>query len=446
MSATVTDTADDAKASRLRQCTQMYTDVRWATEALCATLETEDYVIQSMPDCSPTKWHLAHTTWFFETFILGEAEDNYRPFHPDFAYLFNSYYVQAGERWQRPQRGLLSRPTVSEVYAYRAHVDQAMLALLENILPTFDPETAAQILTRIEIGLNHEQQHQELLLTDIKHLLSINPLRPVFRENLGEHCAKAAGAEAAPAEWIAFDEGIRPIGFEGDSFFYDNEKPRHRQLIPAFELASRTVTCGEYMEFMAAKGYEHPELWLSLGWTAVEANGWNAPLYWEKSGSGTDDWEMFTLQGMRPVNVNEPVTHISFFEADAYARWRGCDLPTEAMWEIACREGGASADRGNFVEDNCFHPVPSASGPGLQQMLGNVWEWTSSPYIAYPGYKAPPGALGEYNGKFMCNQRILRGGSCATPQSHIRPTYRNFFPPDARWQFSGIRLAKYVTQ
>lgn len=441
MGATVPAAADEATAAKIERVLAQYDDVRWATEALCATLEPEDYVIQSMPDCSPTKWHLAHTTWFFETFVLGDSQDTYRPFKPDYSYLFNSYYVQAGDRWQRAHRGMLSRPTVSEIYEYRAHVDQAMHALLETDLLEMDRDAAARLLARIELGLNHEQQHQELILTDIKHLFSLNSLRPVFREVLPGECLQAtAKAAVNPIEWIAFKEGIREIGYGGDSFSYDNEGPAHRQLVPAFELASRTVTCGEYLEFISDKGYERPELWLSLGWAAVEANQWQAPLYWEQGEGGS--WEIFTLSGMRPINPDEPVTHISYFEADAYARWRGCELPTEAMWETACTESGVTADEGILLEESCLHPVQPPANGGLQQMLGNVWEWTSSPYTAYPGYKAQPGALGEYNGKFMCSQMILRGGSCATPHSHIRPTYRNFFPAEARWQFSGIRLAK----
>lgn len=428
---------------RLSELARQYALVRQQTLDLCASLEPEDYVIQSMPDTSPTKWHLAHTTWFFETFLLAEGQADYQPFHPDFAYLFNSYYVQAGKRWQRPHRGLLSRPTVNEVQQYRHHVDAAMNHFFEVTIPSMSDAEADSYLTRIEIGLNHEQQHQELLVTDIKHAFSINPLKPAFHPDpAGQKNASAAG-DIPPAEWVEFEESIAEIGYGGTKFFYDNEMPKHRQLVPAFELMNRTVTCAEYLQFMEDGGYSRPELWLSLGWAAVEAHEWEAPLYWESADNGDTDWRMFTAGGMRDLDFNEPVTHVSFFEADAYARWKGLDLPTEAMWESACRQSGCTAESGNFVESGLFHPVTS-KGDGLLQMLGNTWEWTSSPYTAYPGYRAPSGALGEYNGKFMCNQMVLRGGSCATPQSHIRMTYRNFFPPDARWQFSGIRLSRLV--
>lgn len=426
-----------------------FKQVRDATESLCEFMHPEDYVVQSMEDASPTKWHLAHTTWFFETFVLAHADPAYRPFHPEFAYLFNSYYVQAGERWQRPYRGLLSRPTVEEVYAYRAYVNEAMHRLLEVGLSQLPQEKQHSLHTRIEIGLNHEQQHQELLLTDAKHLFSINPLRPAFHPDAAS--AAAATSSPVPLNWVSFEETISSIGHNEDSFFYDNEKPFHRELIPAFDLASRTVTSDEFLEFMNDGGYRRPELWLSLGWAAVEAGKWEAPMYWEPveknqpaaQTTRADQWQTFTLGGMRPVDGHGPLTHISYFEADAYARWKGCTLPTEFMWEHACRAADCSPEHGNFVESRQLHPVAAPAGPGLQQMLGNLWEWTASPYTAYPGYQAPPGALGEYNGKFMCNQIVLRGGSCATPQSHIRPGYRNFFPPAARWQFSGIRLARY---
>lgn len=428
-------------ANRSAHLAGKYDEVRRATIRLCANLEPEDYVIQSMPDCSPAKWHLAHTTWFFETFVLKEADSEYRPYHPEFAFLFNSYYVQAGERWQRAQRGLLSRPTVREIFEYRQYVDTAMENFFQRGVALRPEEDASDLLTRVEIGLQHEQQHQELLVTDLKHLFSLNPLRPAI--SMEAPAGQSQGV--AVMGWLPFDEAVRKIGYEDDGFFYDNEKPIHHELVPAFELASRTITCGEFMEFIEDDGYRRAELWLSLGWGAVESHGWRAPLYWERNpDEDADEWQMFTASGMRPVDPSEPVTHVSYFEADAYARWRGCDLPTEAMWETACVLKGGTTDAGHFVEDGSLHPAPVISTGGLEQMFGNVWEWTASPYIAYPGYRAPSGALGEYNGKFMCNQMVLRGGSCATPQSHIRATYRNFFPPESRWQFSGIRLAKVI--
>ncbi len=442
MIATPSTSQTSPSTSRAAFLKGRYDEIRRATARLCVGLEAEDYVIQSMPDCSPAKWHLAHTTWFFETFILKEADPGYQPFHPQFAYLFNSYYVQAGERWQRSQRGLLSRPTVREIYEYRDHVDRAMEEFFESGISARMEEDSARLLTRVEIGLQHEQQHQELLVTDLKNLFSLNPLRPALKMDI----TAAPSQGVAVLGWVKFDEAVRKIGYDGDGFFYDNEKPLHHELVPAFELATRTITCGEYMEFMEDAGYSRPELWLSLGWAAVEENGWTAPLYWEQEPDGEPgQWQMFTATGMRAVDPSEPVTHISFFEADAYARWRGCDLPTEAMWESACLQSENTPESGHFVEDGDLHPVAAVATGGLDQMFGNVWEWTASPYVAYPGHRAPSGALGEYNGKFMCNQMVLRGGSCVTPRSHIRATYRNFFPPESRWQFSGIRLAKVIS-
>ncbi|QXD14620.1 ergothioneine biosynthesis protein EgtB [Rhodocaloribacter litoris] len=408
-----------------------YRDVRAFSETLCRPLVTEDYVIQSMPDVSPTKWHLAHTTWFFETFVLKEHDPAYEPFHPAYAYLFNSYYVQAGERFYRPHRGLLSRPTVEEVYRYRAHVDRHVTALIEGAGPA-RLETIAPL---VEIGLHHEQQHQELILTDLKHVFSMNPLYPVYAER---RAVEDAAAPGDGMDWVVFEEGLYEIGHDGRGFAYDNEGPRHRRFLQAFALADRLVTNAEYLAFMEDGGYERPELWLSLGWATVEERGWKAPLYWERR-DGT--WYHYTLGGFRLVDPAEPVCHISYFEADAYARWAGARLPEEQEWEVAAC--GLPVE-GNFVEQGHYHPVPAPAPGGLRQMYGDAWEWTRSAYSPYPGYTPPPGALGEYNGKFMCNQYVLRGGSCATSQTHIRPTYRNFFPPDARWQFSGIRLAKDV--
>ncbi len=439
MSATVPPSSKVTAVNRAVYLSGKFDEVRRATERLCVNLEPEDYVIQSMPDCSPTKWHLAHTTWFFETFILFEAVPDYSHFNPHFSYLFNSYYVQAGERWARPHRGMISRPTVAEIYDYRHHVEAAMQDFLDTGITAYTEEKAEALLDRVEIGLQHEQQHQELLVTDIKHLFSLNPLRPVLYPEV----LRAPGPDPGPPEWIRFDESLRHVGFEGEGFHFDNEKPRHHQYVPAFELATRTVSNGEYMEFINDDGYRRPELWLSLGWEAVERNQWHAPLYWERHPDvASDAWQVFTTAGMKLVDPAEPVTHISFYEADAYARWAGYDLPTEAMWESACEHLVCKPEEGHFVEDGSIHPLPVMSRGGIHQMFGNVWEWTSSPYIAYPGYKPVPGALGEYNGKFMSNQMVLRGGSCATPRSHIRASYRNFFPPEARWQFSGLRLAK----
>ncbi|MCH8963153.1 MAG: ergothioneine biosynthesis protein EgtB [Bacteroidetes bacterium] len=409
---------------------ERYRAVRRCTERLCEPLETEDYVIQTMTDVSPTRWHLAHVSWFFETFILKPHLPGYEPLDPQYAYLFNSYYVQAGERHARAQRGFLSRPTVAQVYAYRAYVDEHMQALLA----TASAETLRELAPLVEIGLHHEQQHQELLLTDIKHVFSVNPLYPVYRP----HTPARAASVPAPA-WVDFDEGLYEIGYHGDGFSYDNEGPRHRFFLNAFCLANRLVTNGQYLAFMDDGGYETPELWLSMGWATREEQGWTAPSYWKKRDGR---WVHFTLAGLRDVDPDEPVCHVSYFEADAYARWAGARLPIEHEWEIAAR---TTPLQGNFVEGAHYHPVAasaSAAGPSLLQIYGDVWEWTRSPYAPYPGYEPMPGALGEYNGKFMCNQFVLRGGSCTTSVTHIRPTYRNFFPPDARWQFMGIRLAK----
>ena len=406
---------------------ERFEQVRGFSESLCAPLAVEDYVIQSMPDCSPTKWHLAHVSWFFETFLLKPSVADYRSPNPDYAYLFNSYYNAVGDKYPRPQRGLISRPTVDDVYRYRGHVDEHVLDLLEvaeqDAMPTIAP-----IVT---LGLNHEQQHQELIVTDLKHMLSHNPLHPVYAERAG------SAADAAQLSWVEFPEGIVWIGHDGPDFAFDNEEPRHREFVHAFRLGSRPVTNAEYVAFMHDGGYERPEFWLSMGWATVQQSGWRAPLYWEEDGRG--NWSQFTLSGLRPVAANEPVSHISYFEADAYARWAGARLPTEAEWEVAAE--GLTIE-GNFVEDGWFHPrAAEMNGTSPAQMYGDVWEWTQSSYAPYRGFRTAPGALGEYNGKFMCNQYVLRGGSCATPKSHIRPTYRNFFPPDARWQFSGVRLA-----
>lgn len=397
---------------------------------ICKPLITEDYVIQSIPDVSPTKWHLSHTSWFFETFVLNEASGNYKSLHPQYAYLFNSYYIQAGKRFERPNRGLLSRPSVKEVYQYREYVDSNMLEFLENN----DEETFRKLAPVVEIGLHHEQQHQELMLTDIKHVFSINPLHPIYTETEDKRIGNIA-----PVKWVPFEEGINNIGHDGKSFSYDNETPLHKEYIKAFSLASRLITNGEYIKFIEDGGYKKPELWLSDGAATVDKEKWSAPLFWEKIDG---EWWNFKLTGFKKVNPSEPVCHVSFYEADAFARWAGARLPTEAEWEVAA----SNLDiKGNFVENRNFHPIPvSEDNDELKQMYGDVWEWTRSSYSPYPGYKTLAGALGEYNGKFMSSQMVLRGGSCATSETHVRKTYRNFFPPNARWQFMGIRLAKDI--
>jgi ergothioneine biosynthesis protein EgtB len=383
-----------------------------------------------MPDVSPTKWHLAHTSWFFETFVLKVWMSEYRPEVPEYAYLFNSYYNAAGDMHRRDLRGLISRPTVAEAYRFRHSIDTHIEELIEGA----DDELIDQLDPVFTIGLHHEQQHQELLVTDIKHVFAQNPLHPVFREQNVPLERRAV----LPCSFVDFEEAMVEIGQGGIGFSYDNEGPRHRALVPAFSLATRLATNAEYLAFIESGGYKRPEFWLSLGWTTVNEQHWEAPLYWTKQDGS---WWNFTLSGMRPVNLAEPVTHLSHFEADAFANWSGARLPTEFEWERAAVD---LPIEGNFVDRERFHPTPAPSAPNdnLKQMFGDVWEWTRSAYLPYPGYRAAPGALGEYNGKFMSNQMVLRGGSCATSQNHIRPTYRNFFPPEKRWQFSGIRLAR----
>jgi ergothioneine biosynthesis protein EgtB len=406
---------------------ERFQQVRDFSESLCSPLATEDYVVQSMPDCSPTRWHLAHVSWFFETFLLKPNVSDYVSPNPAYVYLFNSYYNAVGDKYPRPQRGLVTRPTVAEVYQYRAHVDEHVQDLLECA----EPDEFARIEPIVTLGLNHEQQHQELIVTDLKHMLSHNPLHPVYVDP-----PRDSPIDACSLGWVDFDEGVYWIGHAGDEFAFDNEMPRHRVFIHPFKLATRPVSNAEYLEFMHDGGYDRPEFWLSMGWATVQQEGWRAPLYWEEH-DGT--WFQFTLSGLQRVNPSETAVHLSYFEADAYARWAGARLPTEAEWEVAA--AGTRID-GNFADDGRFHPTtPVANGSALTAMFGGVWEWTQSSYSAYPGFRTAPGALGEYNGKFMCNQYVLRGGSCATPLSHIRPTYRNFFPPEARWQFSGVRLA-----
>jgi len=399
--------------------------VRTQTEKLCQPLETEDYVIQSVSDVSPPKWHLAHTSWFFEHFVLAEAQPDYQRFHPMYAYLFNSYYNLAGEYHPRVKRGVLSRPTVADIYKFRAHVTEKTLDLIDSVTD----EELARIEPTLTIGLNHEQQHQELLVTDIKHILWCNPLEPVYRER-----PEAPSSPVRPMGWIEIKGGLHEIGFDNGSFGFDNESPRHPVFLNDFRIADRLVTNAEYLSFMDDGGYQRADLWLSDGWTTLNEQRWQSPLYWEQRDG---DWWNFTLAGMRRVDPNEPVCHASHYEADAYARWAGKRLPTEAEWELAA--AGQKLD-GNFVESGRYHVAPLANGS--QQFFGDVWEWTGSAYLPYPGFTPLPGAVGEYNGKFMSSQMVLRGGSCATPLSHMRPTYRNFFQPYLRWQFMGLRLAE----
>jgi len=406
--------------------------MRRESEALTANLTPEDQSIQSMADVSPTKWHLAHTTWFFETFILTRLDPNYRVFDPAFAYLFNSYYEAVGPRHPRPKRGLLSRPTVDVVAAYRDHVSTAVTRFVDEA-PAEAWHAAAPLL---ELGVQHEQQHQELILMDIKHVFSMNPLLPAYQAP-----RQQIRGPAAALGWVEFTGGLVEIGHRGPAFAFDNEIPRHKVWLEPFRLATLPVSCGEYLGFIEDGGYARPEFWLSDGWAAVREQGWEAPLYWRREGG---EWSLFTLSGCCRLNPVEPVCHVSFYEADAFARWAGKRLPSEAEWEIAA-EGLTVA--GNFADSRHFHPRAAAASPAgekpiLRQMFGDVWEWTASPYIPYPRFRQAAGAVGEYNGKFMCNQMVLRGGAAVTPAGHARATYRNFFPPSSRWAFSGLRLAE----
>ena len=401
-----------------------YREVRARTEFLCAPLATEDYPIQAVAEASPPKWHLAHVTWFFEAFVLKPFVPGYSAFHPLFDYLFNSYYESLGAFHPRALRGVLSRPATEEIYRYRGHVDARVLELLES-----GKSLAPEALTRLELGLHHEEQHQELLLMDIKANFAMNPLRPAYRATR----ERRAGS-ASPLGWIEREGGLVEIGHDGRGFAFDNETPRHRVWLEPHRLASRLVTNGEYLEFIAAGGYRQAQHWLSDGWATVKARGWKAPLYWEQIDG---EWWHMTLGGMARVEDDAPVCHVSCYEADAFARWSGGRLPTEVELE---RELASLPIAGNFMDSGVFGPRPAAAGNG--QWFGDVWEWTSSPYTPYPGFRPLAGALGEYNGKFMANQSVLRGGCCATPQSHMRPTYRNFFYPHDRWMFAGIRLAE----
>jgi ergothioneine biosynthesis protein EgtB len=435
MNATAT-TFSTSSAAKVTPLHCRYRAVREQTEALAAPLSEADCQVQSMPDASPTKWHLAHVTWFFETFILERFEANFQPFHAAYRVLFNSYYQGVGDQHPRPQRGLITRPDLSEIKAYRAQVDARMAALLAR--PASD-----ELTELVTLGLHHEQQHQELLLTDIKHLLAQNPLAPVYRAPW-----PLSSVASVPAQWVGFAGGTVNIGHKGDGFSFDNELPRHAVLLAPYALSNRLVTHGEWLAFMEDGGYTDARWWMAAGWDWVQSQRAQAPLYWQTDGAG--GWTNFTLHGRAPIDPHTPVVHINWFEADAYARWRSAQdgeairLPTEAEWEHAAEASGeAWAEHSNFSESRALHPMPPPRArAGLLQMGGDVWEWTASSYLPYPGYRAWAGAVGEYNGKFMINQMVLRGGSCATPRSHIRTSYRNFFPTDARWQFSGLRLAR----
>ena len=414
-----------------------YQQVRELSKEIAAPLSPEDCVVQSMTDASPIRWHLAHTTWFFETFILKEFPD-YKVFDANFEYLFNSYYNAVGEQYPRPKRGLLSRPRQEVILRFREAVDHAIVQRLDR------GDLSEQQLSQIELGLHHEQQHQELMVTDLKHLLFCNALYPDYRPGRFDE------VDTVLREWRGYEGGIYETGNAGDAFCFDNELPRHQFLSRDFEISTSLVTCGDYLKFIDDGGYQNPQHWLSLGWHAVSENQWQSPMYWKFEG---DRWNVFTLGGWIPINENWPVCHVSFFEAEAFARWSGCRLPTESEWELGCESESEKTteaiDPVTATEETaCFldsalsqekYIQPTRSSRGMQ---GTVWEWTQSSYQPYPGFKPAPGAVGEYNGKFMCNQQVLRGGSIATPAQHIRPTYRNFFPPETRWQFSGIRLAK----
>lgn len=399
---------------------------RHLTDQLTEPLSDEDQVVQAMDDASPTKWHIAHTTWFFEAFVLKQFSPGYRVFDDRFEYCFNSYYEAVGPRHPRQKRGLLTRPTAEEVRAFRTHVDEGLRSLFAGGHLNEDARAL------IELGINHEQQHQELMLTDILSLFALGPLRPAYRAE----CRPRPHSDAAPINWITCKGGVHTVGHRGNNFSYDNEGPAHAVLLQPYQLADRPVTNGEWMAFMDDGGYETASHWLSDGWGTAQSEGWRSPHYWEETDDG---WQQMSLQGLRTVDPSAPVTHISYFEADAFARWAGKRLPTESEWEVA---SGDIDQNGRLLDIDTLRPLPASTGEqGLKQMFGDVWEWTSSPYTSYPGYRPAEGAVGEYNGKFMCNQFVLKGGSCVTPEGHVRRTYRNFFYPHQRWQFSGLRLA-----
>jgi len=405
-----------------------YARIRGMTKTLAAPLDPEDAALQSMPLASPAKWHLGHTSWFFEAFVLARAP-RFEPYDQRYASLFNSYYEAMGPRHPRERRGLLSRPTLAEVLAYRQSVDERMEELFARLAEMGDSRS---FLDLVRVGLEHEQQHQELLLTDVLHLFSLNPLEPTYRPP--QHLSR--GGPAPALRWQSHPEGLFETGDRGGDFAYDNERPAHRVHLQAFDIASRLVTNGEYLAFIEDRGYERPELWLSDGFALASAEGWKAPLHWRQR---QGQWATFTLRGLLPLDPEAPVAHVSFYEADAFARWYGARLPTEQEWERVASEVPV---RGNFLEGGTLLPGVASTSSAPSQLFGDTWEWTQSPYVPYPGFRPLPGALGEYNGKFMCNQMVLRGGSCLTPEGHVRPSYRNYFPPSARWQMTGIRLAR----
>ncbi|WP_041586908.1 ergothioneine biosynthesis protein EgtB [Terriglobus saanensis] len=424
----------ESKGVQAQSLLASYKAVRGATAEITRGLSAEDQMVQSTPDASPIKWHQAHTSWFFETFVLRQFLPEYVEFHADFHWLFNSYYVSLGDEIpEKKLRASFSRPSLEMILEFRAHVDAAMERLLAG-------GVEEEAIRRIVLGLNHEQQHQELALTDLKNAFFTNPLHPAYRDIV------VTESEAGPLTWSKFPGGLQEIGYplkasDPMDFSFDNETPRHKVYLEPYSLANRMISCREYLEFMADDAYDRAEFWLSEGWSAVESEGWRAPLYWQRDAADATGWKVFTLSGYRGLSelLDTPVCHVSFFEADAFARWSGCRLPTEAEWETAAAPFTLD---GNLWDVGVFHPAAAGTGEGLQQMIGDCWEWTASPYTGYPGYKPLPGALGEYNGKFMSSQMILRGGSCVTPASHMRVTYRNFFQSATRWQFSGIRLAK----
>jgi ergothioneine biosynthesis protein EgtB len=406
--------------------------VRKASEDICHPLEIEDYVVQPVEDVSPPKWHLGHTSWFYEAMFLDRYLSDYKPYHPMYSFLFNSYYQTLGERWDRPRRGVLSRPSVKEVYGYRKAVTERMQDLIGSINEAEWQEFEKLLI----LALNHEQQHQELLVTDIKYILASNPLYPVYQDLQ----TLKKKIEMAPASFIDIDGGVHKLGYDGAGFCYDNEQPFHQTYLDSFQLQNRLVTNGDYLEFLEDGGYQDFRHWLSDGWDTIQKTAWNSPLHWIQLDG---KWHEITLMGLRTLEPADPVCHVSYYEAEAYASWAGKRLPTEAEWEVAATQNKSDSENGNFWEDKTYHPQPAVQKKNgqLQQMLGDVWEWTSSSYLPYPGYRHADGPLGEYNGKFMVNQMVLKGGSCATPRDHIRTSYRNFFQPDKRWQFAGFRLA-----
>ncbi len=433
MSTTATDV-------HVRDLLESYRRVRALTERLAAPLEPEDQVVQSMDDVSPTKWHLAHTSWFFEAFLLRPFLAGYRSLDVRYDHLFNSYYETHGRMHPRPRRGLLSRPTVREVLGFRGHVDAAMVRILEA--GGRDRDETAEIARRVTLGLNHEQQHQELLLMDCKHVLGSSPLRPAYRDDLATDLEGDRDSSGGAPGWCRFAGGIHEIGAPAEGFAFDNERPRHRVLVEDFELADRLVTCGEWLEFVQDGGYRRPELWMADGLARCREDRWEAPLYWQRC-ERTEGWSVQTLGGPRPVAADEPVVHVSWFEADAFARWAGARLPTEAEWEIAA-VAAPEPRGGGFLDADRLHPSPARPrrGASPRQLFGEVWQWTASPYVGYRGFQPLEGTLGEYNGKFMNGQYVLRGGSCVTPADHLRSSYRNFFYPHQRWAFAGLRLAR----